>query len=218
MQVRGRNKRARRAAFTLVELLVVITIIAVLAALLMPALKGARDKAKQASCLSNVKQFMTATQMYGQDYRDTIPNATIGPWWQLYSGAPGGFHPGATGIHGLLDPYLKSDAIWYCPSIRPTDIAFPMYSQTLTWRDNQSSYRWYEYASTNFVAVALLSGVPTVTVPKPAAQPIISDAYDWGSGVHASGVNIGYLDGHAQWDRLPSTMAYYYAHSYDGFK
>ena len=57
-----------RGGFTLIELLVVIAIIAILAAILFPVFAQARDKARQAACLSNTKQLALGVQMYSQDY------------------------------------------------------------------------------------------------------------------------------------------------------
>lgn len=62
-----------RRGFTLIELLVVIAIIAILAAILFPVFAQARDKARQASCLSNMKQLGTAAMMYVQDYDEQFP-------------------------------------------------------------------------------------------------------------------------------------------------
>ncbi len=66
-------RRNDHAAFTLIELLVVIAIIAILAALLLPALNAARDRAKTANCLSNMRQWGLAQQLYANDNNDAIP-------------------------------------------------------------------------------------------------------------------------------------------------
>ncbi len=65
----------QRRGFTLIELLVVIAIIAILAAILFPVFAQAREKARQTTCTSNLKQIGTAFMMYVQDYDETYP-----PW------------------------------------------------------------------------------------------------------------------------------------------
>jgi prepilin-type N-terminal cleavage/methylation domain-containing protein len=65
-------QRRKQRAFTLIELLVVIAIIAILAAILFPVFAQARDKARQAACLSNAKQIGLAVTMYVQDYDETF--------------------------------------------------------------------------------------------------------------------------------------------------
>jgi len=59
-------------AFTLVELLVVIAIVAILAAMLFPVFSRAREKARQVTCTSNLRQLGNAIQMYAQDYDERM--------------------------------------------------------------------------------------------------------------------------------------------------
>ena len=79
------SAKRQRSAFTLIELLVVIAIIAILAAILFPVFAQAREKARQASCLSNAKQMGLAMTMYMTDYDGTVPfkRETLdgGDWW-----------------------------------------------------------------------------------------------------------------------------------------
>ena len=75
----------RRTAFTLIELLVVIAIIAILAAILFPVFAQAREKARQTTCVSNLRQIGVAVMMYTQDYDETLPQTG----WQGVCTQPG---------------------------------------------------------------------------------------------------------------------------------
>ncbi len=102
-----------RRGFTLIELLVVIAIIAILAAILFPVFARAREKARQASCQSNLKQIGIAAAMYSQDYDEIC----------VYTHAE---VDGADGFSGTdyswrvsLLPYIRNVQIFQCASYRP---------------------------------------------------------------------------------------------------
>ncbi len=115
-----------KRAFTLIELLVVIAIIAILAAILFPVFAQARASARQASCISNVKQVGLGALMYVQDYDEHLPlldnngstvygccpNGTCYPDWGTVGTDPN--EPNAW-FTGVIQPYIKNLDIGYCP-------------------------------------------------------------------------------------------------------
>ena len=108
----------RRQAFTLIELLVVIAIIAILAALLLPALARAREMAKQAACLSNLRQWGMAEQMYAPDHHDGIPRDGYGAknaWFDtaLYNNLPTGTPADPYAWFNVLPPYVGGKPMQY---------------------------------------------------------------------------------------------------------
>src|SRR5690242_13752299 len=82
-QVKCAHQSGNRG-FTLIELLVVIAIIAILAAILFPVFAQARERARMAACLSNLKQIGTGTMMYVQDYDEKYHNAKA--WGRMWTG------------------------------------------------------------------------------------------------------------------------------------
>lgn len=118
---RTSGTRNIRSAFTLIELLVVIAIIAILASILFPVFAQAREKARQTTCLSNMKQIGYGLMMYTQDYDDILPSSG----WQ----GPCSYYKGATvttddtfvnngfmAFPMAIYPYTKSWGIFACPS------------------------------------------------------------------------------------------------------
>ena len=101
----------RRSGFTLIELLVVIAIIAILAAILFPVFQKVREKARQTTCLSNLKQIGLALTQYVQDSDETFP------FGDLYPAAPGVWPDDAPRWSSTrtLQPYIKSYAVYTCP-------------------------------------------------------------------------------------------------------
>jgi prepilin-type processing-associated H-X9-DG protein/prepilin-type N-terminal cleavage/methylation domain-containing protein len=131
----------RTPAFTLVELLVAIAILALLAAILFPVFAQAREKARQTACMSNVRQVGTATLAYLQDYDERFPPYLVGigagrdrrsytvvpertppsvpaEKYTLDDGCCDGFH--YLSWMDCIHPYLRSLAVFDCPS-RPFD-------------------------------------------------------------------------------------------------
>ncbi|MBP8954360.1 MAG: DUF1559 domain-containing protein [Armatimonadetes bacterium] len=93
--------RRQCRGFTLIELLVVIAIIAILAAILFPVFARAREKARQSSCLSNLKQITLAVLMYADDWDETLPYYQR-PWGYAW--------------YDDIMPYMKNRQILVCPS------------------------------------------------------------------------------------------------------
>ena len=92
-----------RRGFTLIELLVVIAIIAILAAILFPVFARAREKARQASCTSNLKQIALAVLMYAQDYDEKIVSGS-------------GYRSQSINWQCKVQPYIKNWDVFLCPS------------------------------------------------------------------------------------------------------
>jgi len=117
--------RTGRRAFTLIELLVVIAIIALLAAILFPVFELAREKARSASCQSNLKQIGLGLTQYEQDFDEELPLGEIYPFGpiavacagaQLSTGPQFATNWGPQPMWmGYIYPYTKSTQIYYCP-------------------------------------------------------------------------------------------------------
>jgi len=198
-----------RRAFTLIELLVVIAIISALAAILFPVFARAREKARQASCLSNVRQIAVACLQYAQDFDETFPyfltNPARGePWWNA------------------IQPYCMSEQLYSCPS-RPCPTPAGVY-----WGKHYPypRYGMNQRIQQNQYNCGLLGGIkrPTEIVLTGDCCHGMGDAWrfawpeapgGWSTSpprcdlarteqraewaAHHSGTNLGFVDSHVKW-------------------
>lgn len=184
-------KNLKKKSFTLIELLVVITIIAILAAMLLPALKGARDKAKNAVCQNNLKQFGLAFNLYVQDWNRTPAVC------KKYSGAPFDYNDGW--MFKLYPAYVGNEGIFICPSAPQ-----PMSSDPGQPFNARISY------TANGGTMGEEGGNSPAVFTRTSEGFIIGDmekdegwisAWWWPAlaSRHNSGANILYIDGHVGW-------------------
>jgi prepilin-type N-terminal cleavage/methylation domain-containing protein/prepilin-type processing-associated H-X9-DG protein len=224
-----------RKGFTLIELLVVIAIIAILAAILFPVFAKAREKARQTTCASNLKQIALGWVQYSQDYDEmVIPYRINGnvywPW---------------TGI--LKNGYVKSDGLFRCPDVSVNTVANPL-TYGYNWMiagttipnnmsvivspaiapifvdtygtqnpagataiDDTGAYYFsvYNCTVTGSTAICGRAYMPT-SVTSGVFQPIIDTGAFPNSGDHSGGTNYSFADGHVKWCQgVPVSASFY---------
>jgi prepilin-type N-terminal cleavage/methylation domain-containing protein/prepilin-type processing-associated H-X9-DG protein len=185
----------KRSGFTLIELLVVIAIIAILAAILFPVFAKAREKARQASCLSNIKQLALAWLSYSQDYDECLPpQYWDSRYWAI-----------------IITPYLKNTQLLLCPS----DRTFNATSGVGYYGGNTYGLQYYPYGSS---ANTHNGGVALGQIASPSEVFMLGDIDGASSGIcypydnlvaasgygvpskrHNEGCNWAFVDGHAKW-------------------
>jgi prepilin-type N-terminal cleavage/methylation domain-containing protein/prepilin-type processing-associated H-X9-DG protein len=144
---RNPSRTLQRAGFTLVELLVVMAIIAIIAALLLPALGQAREKARVIQCLNNLRQVGLGFQLYLSDHAWTFPTSAphsgLGPqpedwvWWQIENGVM------RDPKQGSVIPFIGNynPRLLRCPSDRDAE------SRESLWRANPGAEQYlYSYS------------------------------------------------------------------------
>lgn len=200
--------RCRKQGFTLIELLVVIAIIAILAAILFPVFARAREKARQASCTSNLKQLALAEHMYVQDYDEKFPNFNAGP-------------PRYERWDVLILPYIKNEQLYRCPSEYTSGgRAVSTYGMNVRLMDPQASGWPSILVNPNLAAVQqpanvlLLADRNTEGWARQVRHgnviggfSIVSREYHFSNTFdlrHNEGDNIAFVDGHVKWYRTKS--------------
>jgi prepilin-type N-terminal cleavage/methylation domain-containing protein/prepilin-type processing-associated H-X9-DG protein len=145
----------KRSGFTLIELLVVIAIIALIAAILYPVFASAREKARQTTCASNLKQLGLGVLQYAQDNDDCFPVEFGGSniCWEI-----------------TIYPYVKNSMVYVCPDALSTIKGFPAQFIATNYSDDYwtSSYAanddtfdpTSQYYGTTKPAVILMNSIP----------------------------------------------------------
>lgn len=202
-----------RKGFTLIELLVVIAIIAILAAILFPVFARAREKARQASCQSNLKQLAVALMMYAQDYDgmmpffDSVQKSCSGVTWSV-----------------AVLPYVKNLQVYACPSTRQEGVC----AKTAPWRGlvTRVNYGFNEPLSklccpgvtleqAEHISDVFLLGdsrmemagfegnmdyiLWRVATPEKPTTDMWNNKPDVSQTRHNGGSNVAYADGHVKW-------------------
>lgn len=174
------QRKVGKAGFTLIELLVVIAIIAVLAAILFPVFAQAREKARQTSCASNLRQLSLAVQMYTQDYDETYPRGNA--LWTS-AGAWTGFNQFNWGV--AVNPYIKTAGLYGCnddSDSGATDAAAPWSGLKESYVANGLQFVWAP-AGQSMCLGLMCQGpagdetVPVASVTVPAAVIMLAEVH-----------------------------------------
>jgi prepilin-type N-terminal cleavage/methylation domain-containing protein/prepilin-type processing-associated H-X9-DG protein len=207
---------ARRSAFTLIELLVVVAIIAILAAILFPVFAQAREKARQATCTSNMKQLGQVMMMYVQDHDERYaptdyPSADqMGHWANLmipYLGQgpqiwPGGIMICPSSLYNTRGYALSQElsAQSQAAVTRPAEVV--QFAETVQVRDYMSTAAQLETSEDCWGGENGNGIGPNIRDDDDVTPP--TGCYSMPRYRHHGGVNLTFVDGHVKWMRKGS--------------
>ncbi len=211
------NRYSQRLGFTLIELLVVIAIIAILAAILFPVFARARENARRASCMSNLKQMGLGAMMYAQDNDETLPPLAWSAGSYLWPN--GSTNPRNTWFLRIY-PYVKSTQLFNCPS---SDIKWQGESTAqISYAMNANLFPTEKNLAYGLPLAALVKASETLMMADaqgPASYTFFSAYYQPGtanergmSDRHMNGGVLNYTDGHAKWISIAKDSAGYPIH------
>jgi prepilin-type N-terminal cleavage/methylation domain-containing protein/prepilin-type processing-associated H-X9-DG protein len=216
------NRSPTARAFTLIELLVVIVIIAILAAMIVPALSRGKAEAQSISCRSNVKQLQIAGALYTHDNLGFLPpNIDSVTGTEDWSGMAGSWVLGnsqtdtsADNIqHGVLWNYVRAVGAYHCAGDRstvraqPNVLRFRSYMQDFFFNNSPSfpHLPGVIFKESEIVNAAMIFGFIETsegTIDSSGFGFYIPEPYAWSNQPtdrHSLGANIGFMDGHAEY-------------------
>jgi len=211
----------KQRGFTLIELLVVIAIIAILAAILFPVFAKAREKARQSSCSSNLKQTALAILQYAQDYDERIV-------WSRGYRSPSEIRRMAGEWYFSCEPYIKNRQVADCPSA-----ANRGYNSGGVWSYNDTAVPAADRAYVvEYSKNIRTSNQPQALIQEPAVMMLMTEGsnnymrflcprtvansacykngsvtgnYGWSNTRHNDGANYSFVDGHVKWAKIHGT-------------
>lgn len=190
-----------KRAFTLIELIMVIAIIAILTGLLMPALAKGKSKAKSIACVSQLRQLGAAVRMYTDDNQNVLPAAELLPSYPLST------NQSLPRICDVLSPYVggvagrtNSPAVFKCPSDNVGRYASE--GSSYEWNTDLNGRQMDETRSSRLIIVRKMRDQEEPEVHQeelafpPGTTPLLLDYEDFHPRPPKSGKNVVFMDGH----------------------